>query len=354
MAVSKARTVAGANERAVARMKSNMGKSSGSSSDDDDDEGDDDDDDSGGSGGDIEVAAHEEPADELEVGGEPEPTPRERRRQERGSLRAEAERLRQENEERRREIAELRGMQQARQQEPARQPQAEPDADEVSLRATRLEREQLVNRWQSMTPEQRQQEHVQLYKRDTELKDQEEDLAFKIRQKKFGGGGVSRSEAALAAKNELLQAQYPDVAGHPKAWAWACGIQNTEVETAAIDYGGDRNKVPQHVVDAITQKALQGARLRFGLGQGQAPAPTQAQRTRYSGSPTSPGAGTRPGQKPVTTLKVSRGSTEGKMFMKMAVAAFPHIARKSGNEAALKHWMKVAGPGVAKEHSKKA
>ena len=354
MAVTKARTSAGANERAVAKMKASMGKASGSSSDEDADEDEDDDDDDGGSGGDIEVAAPEEPAEEIEVGGEPEPTPRQRRRQERMSMREENEHLRARDAQRDRELAELRGMVQARQQEPARQAQQEADPDEVNLRATRLERQQLVTRWQSMTPEERQREHAALYEKDTTLKDQEEDLAFKIRQKKYGGGGVSREEAALAARNELLQSQYPDVATHPKAWAWACGIQNAEIATAALDYGGDAKRVPQNVVDGITHRVLQGARLRFGLGQGQGPAPTQSQRSRYSGSATSPGAAARLSAKAPATLKVSRSSSEGKMFMKMAIATFPHIARKSGNDAALKHWLKVAGPGVAREHSKKA
>ncbi len=351
MSVSKSRSMAGANARAVASVKQNIAKSAGASAEDDVD--DDDDDDDGGSGGgeEVEISPGPEEPEELEVGGEPQLTPRQQKRLERRSLREENERLRTAHEEHARELAELRGRVAAMQQPAPQQPRSEePDPLELGLRAARAELTKIASDWAGMTQQEQAAKHAELFKKQQDLRDEEAALVFRINQKKYGGGGggISREDARAEAFNATLQQQYPDVAGNERAWRWACHLQNMEIEAA-----GGAGVVSEEQRLRITHTALQSARQRFRL-QG-APAPTQQQRARYSGSG-SGGGGTRAAvvnERSAPSFKFSKTSSEGKMMVRMATQAFPHIARTKGTDAAVAHWQKTAGKGVAKELSRK-
>ncbi len=344
--------MAGANARAVANVKQSIAKASGGGPADDDDDGDDDDDDGGSGGGeDVELSPGTDEPDELEVGGEPQLTPRQQKRLERKTLREENERLRAAQEEHARELAELRGRVSAMQQ-PAQPPSRaeEPDPLEIGLRATRAELAKIASDWESMTQQERTAKHAELFKKQQDLRDEEQSLLYRINQKKYGGGGggISREDARAEAFNATLQQQYPDVAGNERAWKWACQLQNMEIEAA-----GGAGAISEEQRLRITHTALQSARQRFRL-QG-APAPTQQQRARYSGS-SSGGGGTRmapSGDKATASFKFSKTSSEGKMMVRMATQAFPHIARTKGIDAAVAHWQKTAGKGVARELSRK-
>lgn len=346
------RNMRDADARASAEVRSKLSGSGDDAGGDDD--GDDDDDD-GGSGGSDEIEVRDEPSDDgdLDVGAPPQPTPREQRRRERQTLRQEAEELRGRVSQYETQLAELqRRVLNPPAPAPQQQPTNEPDPLDAELRATRAEMRQLEARWKRLTPAEQAAQHAKMLEEQEALNDKEQGLVFRINQKKYGGGGgVSHEEVAAHARDAALKMQYPDVAGHAKAWGWAVAMQRAEIDAA-----GGPSALSQAQIDRITQFAILGARKRFGLGGG-APAPTQQQQARFTGTSTGGGGGARAPQRNGNggggpSFKVSRGSREGKMMLKMAVSAYPHIARSKGEEAALKHWMKEVGPSVARELAK--
>lgn len=327
MAVTEDRSEKSANDRATAKMKSVLEKERGGASPEADEPDDDSED------GAVELpAAEEEESDEIELS----PTPRQQRRRERPRLMEQLESERAERERLARELAEVRGQVSAfsQMQRPAQSESEDPLTSE--LKAIKKQQRALAETWQRMTREEQQARHEEMLNQQDELNMKESGVVYRINQKQYGGGGGQNAEQTV------LLARYPDIAARPEAWNWAVSLYKGEV-------GARGGRVSPEEDARITEHVMQAARQRFRLGT--APAPTQQERSRYTGSPVGGGGGGSARKQP-ETMKFAKDSTEGKMMRRMALAAFPHIARQKGDQAAIDHWKKVSGPGVVRELSK--